>query len=84
MKKTHVRLDSRNRICLTKIAPNLPASFYAYLENNRIILEPAIEVPADEAWLFKPENKEILEAIKEGLKDKGRISRGSFAKYTKD
>lgn len=84
MKKTHVRLDSRNRVCLTKITKELPQSFYAYLENNKIVLEPVVEIPADEAWLFRPENKEILKAIKEGLQKKGRISRGSFAKYAKD
>lgn len=83
MKKTHVRVDAKNRVCLTKITKNLPASFYAYESKGKIILEPLTEVPADEAWLFKPENKEILKAIKEGLEQEGTIKRGSFSKYLK-
>lgn len=43
--------------------------------------EKDIEVPAEEAWLYKPENKEILEHIREGLKQKATINRGSFAHY---
>lgn len=88
MKKTYVKLDSRNRISLTKVTKALPlastaTSFYAYVEGNRIILEPYTEIPADEAWLFAPENKQILEQVKEGLKQKGTIKRGSFSKYLK-
>ena len=83
MKKTTIKVDSRNRICLTKLSKNLPTSFYAYTEKGKIILEPLMEVPADEAWLFAPENKEILERVKKGLKQKGVIDRGSFSKYLK-
>jgi len=42
------------------------------------IVEPIVEVPADEAWLFEPENKDILDAVKEGLRQKGTIRRGSL------
>jgi hypothetical protein len=83
MKKVHVKIDSRNRICLTKVSRNLAKYFYAYERQGNIVLEPVIEVPAEEAWLFAPENKEILKRVKEGLKQKGTISRGSFAKYVK-
>ena len=54
-----------------------------HMKRGKIILEPMIEVPADEAWLFEPQNKDILAKIKNGLKQDGTISRGSFAKYTK-
>ena len=47
-----------------------------------MVLEPVVEIPAEEAWLFKPENKHLLEELKKGLKQKG-TSRGSFAKYAK-
>jgi hypothetical protein len=83
MKKIHIRVDERNRVCLTKIAKDLPASFHAYELNGKIILEPLIEVPMEEAWLFAPENKEILASVKEGLRQKATIKRGSFAKYAK-
>lgn len=83
MKKIQVNVDDRNRICLTKISKDLPHSFYAYKSDGKIILEPLIQVPADEAWLFEPQNKEILKSVKEGLKQKGTIDRGSFSKYLK-
>ena len=40
---------------------------------GKIMLEPLVEIPADEAWLFKPENKEILEAINTRLKRKSDL-----------
>lgn len=83
MKKTQVRLDSRNRVCLTKISRNLAQSFYAYEKNGCIILEPLVEIPSDEAWLFRPENRKILKEIKESLKHSETVDRGSFSKYLK-
>jgi len=85
MKKVSVKVDSRNRVSLTKVLKHLASSFYAYEEENgRIILEPIVEIPAQEAWLFKPENKKILEKIKQGLKQKTTgVSRGSFAHHAK-
>lgn len=43
-----------------------------------------IEIPEEEAWLFKPENKDLLESLQEGLRQKATIDRGSFLKYLKD
>jgi hypothetical protein len=83
MKRIQVQVDSRNRICLTKVSKHLPAKFSVYEKNGKIILEPVIEVPASEAWLFEPENKKILAEIKKGLNQKGTINRGSFKKYLK-
>jgi hypothetical protein len=53
----------------------------AYKEDDRIILEPMVEIPAREVWLY--ENKAALEKVKKGLSQKGTIKRGSFAKYSK-
>lgn len=51
---------------------------------NRECCQPTITLsPKDKGWLFEPENKEQLERVKEGLKQKGTIRRGSFSKYTK-
>lgn len=83
MKKTRVKVDSRNRICLTKIAKTLATSYSAYIEDNRIVLEPLIEISAKEAWLFEPKNKAILQKIEKALKQEKVIDRGSFAKYAK-
>jgi hypothetical protein len=41
------------------------------------------KIPAREAWLFKPENKEILKAVQEGLRKESTVDRGSFLKYLK-
>lgn len=55
----------------------------AGLENkgNTIILEPVQEIPEEEAWLFEPENKEVLNRIKESLTQDATIDLGSFKKY---
>jgi hypothetical protein len=75
-------VDSRKRISLTKLLPQGKiSSVRAYRENERIILEPMVEIPARELWLY--ENKEALEKVKAGLSQKGTTKRGSFAKYAK-
>jgi len=75
-------LDSKNRISLTKLLPpgNI-RSVKAYMEGHRIVLEPMMEVPVEEAWLFR--NKNALKKVLTGLSQKGSIKRGSFTKYTK-
>jgi hypothetical protein len=47
-------------------------------KDGRIVLEPFVEIPADERWLY--ENKEALDSIKAGLTDAkaGRVTRMSF------
>ena len=62
----------------------MPDSFHLYTKDGKIILEPVMEVPAHEAWLYEPENRKILEAIKKGIKQGGSVYKGSFAKYLKD
>jgi hypothetical protein len=57
------------------------SSVRAYKEGDRTILEPMVEIPAREAWLY--ENKGALEKVKKGLSERGKIKRGSFAKYAK-
>ena len=83
MKKIQLKLDSRNRICLTKLSKDLPEHFIAYKEKDKIVLEPLATIPASEAWLFKPENRVILDEVKKGLMEKGTIKLGSFKKYLK-
>jgi hypothetical protein len=75
-------VDSKKRISLTKLLPpgNI-RSVRAYMEGHRIVLEPMMEVPVDEAWLF--ENKEALKKVLTGLSQKGTVIRGSFSKYAK-
>ncbi len=75
-------LDSRKRISLTKLLPEGKiSSVRAYREEERIILEPMVEIPAREVWLY--ENKEALKKVRTGLSQKGTIKRGPFAKHAK-
>ena len=75
-------VDSRKRISLTKLLPEGKiSSVRAYKEDDKIILEPMVEIPVREVWLY--ENKAALEKVKKGLSQEGKIKRGSFAKYAK-
>ena len=79
-----VRPDSKGRITLGKVAENV-SSYTVTKSGNRIILEPNVEIPAREAWIFK--NEKALQQVKKGLSDSaaGRIkSRGDFTLYIDD
>jgi len=75
-------VDSKKRISLTKLLPpgNI-RSVRAYMDGFRIVLEPMMEIPVEEAWLF--ENRDSLKKVLTGLSQKGSVKRGSFAKYAK-
>ena len=77
-----LNIDSKNRISMTKLLPpgNI-RSVRAYTEGHRIILEPMMEVPVEESWLF--ENRDSFKKVLTGLSQKGSVKRGSFAKYAK-
>ena len=77
-----VRPDSKGRISLGKRAKDYSGYTLKESKDGSILLEPLIEVPAKEAWLFK--NKEALSSVQKGLKQSagGKTrSLGSFAKY---
>lgn len=77
-----LRPDSKGRITLGSLAAGA-SSFKAYRDpKGRIILEPQIEVPAAEAWLWM--NATALQAVRRGLEDSAQdktVERGSFAQY---
>ena len=75
-------VDSKKRISLTKLLPpgNI-RSVRAYTDGLRIVLEPMMEVPVEEAWLF--ENRGSLKKVLTALSQKGSVKRGSFAKRAK-
>ena len=82
MEAVKLVVDSRKRISLTKLLPEgRISSVRASRENDRIILEPMVEIPAREAWLYA--NKDALERVRRGLSQKGKVKRGSFAKFAK-
>ena len=82
MTAINLSVDSRKRVSLTRLLPpgNI-RSVQAYTEGHRIVLEPMMEVPVEEAWLF--ENKNALKKVLTGLSQKGSVKRGSLAKYAK-
>jgi len=82
METIKLTVDSKKRISLTKLLPGGKiSSVRAYKENDRIILEPMVEIPAREVWLY--ENKVALKKVKKGLSQRGTIKRGSLSKYAK-
>ncbi|OGB86639.1 hypothetical protein A3J41_03525 [candidate division TM6 bacterium RIFCSPHIGHO2_12_FULL_38_8] len=84
MKKEQIilKFDSKNRITLPKkISDSVGKLVQIYIKNGQIILAPLQTIPEREAWLFEPKNKKILDGLKIALKQKERISLGSFAKY---
>lgn len=76
-----VRPDSKGRILLGALAAGV-SSYTLTKDRGRIILEPNVEIPAKEKWLW--DNKKTLQQVKKGLQDSafGKIkSRGSFTKF---
>ena len=82
MKAINLSVDSKKRISLTKLlsAENV-SSVRAYVEDDKIILEPMVEIPVREAWLYQ--NKPALKKVRTGLSQRGTVKRESFAKYLK-
>lgn len=79
-----LRPDAKGRITLGKLADGVSSYRARRQADGKIVLEPFIEIPADEQWLFQ--NKEALESVRRGLEGSkaGRtVSLGSFAKYLK-
>jgi predicted transcriptional regulator len=80
-----LRPDSKGRITLGKLAEGI-SSFRVHREaDGRVILEPYVEIPKRERWLYK--NPKALAALEAGIADAaaGRlVSMGSFAKYAND
>jgi len=78
-----VRPDSKGRITLGNLAAGV-SSFKAYRDTQgRIILEPQVEVPAVEAWLWQ--NPAAMKSVQQGLRDSAEgklVERGSFAFHT--
>ena len=79
-----LRPDAKGRITLGKLADGVSSYRARRQPDGKIVLEPFVEIPADERWLW--ENKEALESVRKGIEDAraGRlVSLGSFKKYLK-
>lgn len=83
-KTFQVRPDAKGRITLGPLAEGI-SSFRVSQRPEGILLEPMVEIPASESWLF--ENEEALNRVRRGLADsaKGKTkSRGSFVAHLDD
>lgn len=83
--KVKIRPDAKGRICFGKLAEKVSSYTIIQKSGGRLILEPNVEIPAKEKWLW--ENKTAFEQVKKGLQDSaaGKIkSRGSFVEFLDD
>jgi hypothetical protein len=79
-----VRPDAKGRIFLGALTEGV-SSYTISKDHDRIILEPNVEIPAKEKWLW--ENKTALQQVKKGLRDSAASrtkSRGSFSKFVNE
>ena len=58
-----LRPDAKGRISLGEIARNVSSYRMSVEQNGKIVLEPYVEIPLSENWIF--ENKELLDKIKQ-------------------
>ncbi len=78
----HVKPDAKGRIYLGQLTEGVSGFRVEIDKNHRIILEPMVEIPAREKWLFT--NKVALNSVKQGLEEakEGKLhDLGSFAKH---
>jgi len=72
-------MDERNRLTLGEIFKGYKRIRLYKNERGEVLLQPVVEVPASELWLFQ--NKEALESVQRGLKD---ASEGKITKLNLD
>jgi hypothetical protein len=79
-----VRPDSKGRITLGRLAEGVSSYRVRSAPDGKITLEPFVEVPARERWLY--ESPDSLARVRRGLAEskEGRTeSLGSFSRYAK-
>lgn len=77
-----IKPDAKGRIYLGNLADGVSSFVIKVDKHHRIILEPLVEVPAREKWLF--DNKPALQSVRQGLKEakEGDVhDLGGFAQY---
>jgi hypothetical protein len=75
VQEKNLKLDSKRRITIGKLASDDITSYDAKLqEDGTILLIPKVEIPAHEAWLYR--NPKALTSVLEGIEDSkaGRVS----------
>ncbi|MEO9169357.1 MAG: hypothetical protein ABI230_13235 [Aestuariivirga sp.] len=80
-----VRPDAKGRITLGHMAKDVSSFRVHQEEGGRIVLEPFVEIPAREHWIFK--NPEALAMLEQGLRESAEgktVRMPSFAQYADD
>jgi hypothetical protein len=72
-------MDDRNRLTLGEIFKGCKRIRLYKNERGEVLLQPVVEVPASELWLFQ--NKDALESVQRGLKE---ASEGKITKLNLD
>ena len=72
-------MDERNRLTLGEIFKGYKRIRLYKNERGEVLLQPVVEVPASELWLFQ--NKDALESVQRGLKE---ASEGKITKLNLD
>ena len=88
-KTLSVSMDTKQRVCLTRLLTKEErenfSSFRIYRDGGKIVLEPVIEVPEKDHWIYK--DPKALASLMKGIKDaeEGNLhDLGSFAQYAKE
>ena len=80
-----LRPDSKGRISLGVLTKGISGFSMHQEQNGRIVLEPFVEIPANETWLF--ENTSALSKVRKGLeqaKHGALVDKGGFSQFTED
>ncbi len=81
-----VKPDSKSRISLGRAQADQGITYRVYRNKvGQILLDPCLQVPVGEAWLFK--NKKALKAVMTGIRqaEEGKTREaGSFAEFADD
>jgi len=79
-----LRPDSKGRISLGSLSEGVSGFKVTVDKQQRIILEPLVEITAREKWLFN--NPTALRQVQKGIEDaaRGRVVKKDFSKYLKD
>jgi hypothetical protein len=80
-----IRPDSKGRITLGRLAMGVSSFKASQDASGRIILEPQVEIPANEVWLWQ--NPGALAQVQRGIKEAGEgklVDLGSFARFAQE
>jgi hypothetical protein len=79
-----LRPDSKGRITLGCLSDGVSGFKMTVDRNHRIILEPLVEIPAHEKWLF--DNPSALRHVQKGIDDatRGKVVKKDFSQYLDD